>query len=327
MTRDASRWPLLAAILCLSVLAVYATSLTLWMRDLRTGIVFRDESLQEYRQALVGTRDFPYQWRLAGVYLVRVGERLTGADPHAVDVAAKAAMLAIACVVLFQFTRRYTTEIGALATVVIYLLATIVGFSDGYSIYYTSDYIMLAAWFGAVWAIRERRTAAAVVITALGSVAKETMILVPILVGLRAIRGQSAAREVTAVSAAFLIPTALLRWTYPAPISQWAWWHMIFINVPFLQSSARALLETLKNNAKVLLLFNVFWFLAARAIVRSSDGFQKDLGLTSLIYMLLAYPVIVIRELRHFLPLAIVVLPAAIGALEAATRRPVPAET
>ena len=101
---------------------------------------------------------------------------------------------------------------------------------------------------------------------------------------------------------------------------------MIYANVPFLRPGAQALLETLKNNVKVLLLFNVFWFLAARAIVRSSDRFLKDLGPTSVIYLLLAYPVIAISELRHFLPLAIVVLPAGIGALEAAARRPAPVE-
>jgi hypothetical protein len=43
---------------------------------------------------------------------------------------------------------------------------------------------------------------------------------------------------------------------------------------------------------------------------------MKDLALTGLVYLLLAYPVIVLRELRHFLPLAIVVLPLAIGELE-----------
>ena len=39
-------------------------------------------------------------------------------------------------------------------------------------------------------------------------------------------------------------------------------------------------------------------------------------AVTSVIYLLLAYPVIYIRELRHFLPLAIVVLPLAVRELE-----------
>ena len=43
---------------------------------------------------------------------------------------------------------------------------------------------------------------------------------------------------------------------------------------------------------------------------------MKRLAATGIVYLLLAYPVIYIRELRHFLPLAIIVLPLAINALE-----------
>jgi isoprenylcysteine carboxyl methyltransferase (ICMT) family protein YpbQ len=91
---------------------------------------------------------------------------------------------------------------------------------------------------------------------------------------------------------------------------------MLFANVPLLQSNLHDLATTLKNNLKVLLFFNVLWLLAARVAIRASDTFTKDLALTGVVYLLLAYPVIVIRELRHFLPLAIIVLPLAMTALE-----------
>ena len=53
-----------------------------------------------------------------------------------------------------------------------------------------------------------------------------------------------------------------------------------------------------------------------RAIRRSADSLLVDLAITGAVYLLLAYPVIYIRELRHFLPLAIVVLPLAIAEIE-----------
>ena len=51
-------------------------------------------------------------------------------------------------------------------------------------------------------------------------------------------------------------------------------------------------------------------------MIRTSEPFLKDLALTGIVYLVLAYPVIYIRELRHFLPLAILVLPVAIAELE-----------
>jgi hypothetical protein len=116
--------------------------------------------------------------------------------------------------------------------------------------------------------------------------------------------------------AALLVPTIILRSIYRAPLGKWAWWDMAFANIPFLQSTLTAFLVTIKNNAKVFLLYGVLWGVAARAIVRRSDPFWRDLGIMAVFYLLIAYPVIYIRELRHFLPLAIVVLPSAIADLE-----------
>ena len=121
------------------------------------------------------------------------------------------------------------------------------------------------------------------------------------------------------------MPTAILRIVYPAPLAKWAWWDMVFANVPFLQRSMYEFKLTIKNNFKVALFYNVFWVLAARRMLSGSDRFTRDLGITAVVYLILAYPVIYIRELRHFLPLAIVVLPLAINAIEqrSAARAPV----
>ena len=315
-SRHAIPWLILATICGFSLLAVYASSASLHAKHIATGIDIRKQSLEEYQQALSGTRAFPYQWRLLGVYLVYLGERTTGADPHAVDLVAKVALLSLAACILFLYSRAYMSDTGALAVAALYLVATTTGFTDGYSIYYTSDFAMIAAWFAAVWLVREGRFGAAALATFVGSFAKETMLLVPVLAGFGFLRRSVPLAAAALVAAAFLVPTAFLRWLYPAPLGKWAWWDMLFVNVPFLQSSLSDLLVTLKNNVKVLLLFNVLWILGAAAIWRSSDRFQKDLGLTAVVYLLLAYPVIYIRELRHFLPLAIVILPPAIAAFD-----------
>jgi hypothetical protein len=150
----------------------------------------------------------------------------------------------------------------------------------------------------------------------IGSFAKETMLLVPVLLAFRWMRTRSHLGAVGWSAAAFLIPTAILRIVYRAPLTEWAWWHMLFANVPFLQSSLDAFRQTIRNNLKVALFFNALWVLAARQAIRTVDPFLKDLAMTGVVYLLLAYPVIYIRELRHFLPLAIVVLPLAMAEIE-----------
>ena len=314
-------WLTFAVIAGFSTLAVYCTYVSIHTMDVDTGAFAASESLKQYRQALDGIRDFPYQWRLLGVYLVYSGERLTGLAPHTIDVVLKAVLLCASSSILFVFSRRYTSAAGALCAVALYLVLTIAGFTDQYSIYFTNDYAMVALWFAAVYAVRERQYAAAAALTFVGAFAKETMLLVPVLVGLRFLRKQAGFGHVVMAALAFAIPTLILRLTYRAPIAKWAWWDMVFANVPFLQSSLSAFVMTLKNNIKVALFFNVLWLVAARAVVRSSDTFVKDLAVTSVVYLVLAYPVIYIRELRHFLPLAILILPIAIAELERQSER------
>lgn len=309
-------WPIFLTIAGFSVIAVYCTYVSLHTIDVATGSVAATESLKQYRQALAGMRDFPYQWRLLGIYLVYAGETLTGLDPHVIDVIVKTVLLCVSSTTLFLFSRFYTSEIGALCAVAFYLLATVAGFTDQYTIYFTNDYAMIACWFGAVYLVRSGRYAAAAALTFVGAWAKETMVLVPVLVGLRCYRIRSNVTAVALTAAAFLVPTVFLRELYRAPLTQWAWWDMIFANVPFLQSNVQALAVTFKNNVKVALFFNVLWVLAAWGAIRMSEPFIKDLALTALLYLLIAYPVIYIRELRHFLPLAIMVLPVAIAEIE-----------
>jgi hypothetical protein len=305
------------SIFAFSALTVYGTAMALYTADVETGAANATQSLNQYHQALEGWRGLPYQWRLLGIYLVRAGERMSGATPHAVDVVVKSVLLGGSSLVLFAFSRAYVTASGAFCAVALYLVLTFVGFAvEPYSIYFTNDYVMLLCWFGAVYLIRENRFVAAAVLTFVAAWARETMLLVPILLAFRWLRGRSSVGAVVLAGGAWLVPTLLLRQIYPAPVTNWARWSMLFINVPFLQSDVPQLLMTLRYNAKVALFFNVLWVLAALRVWRSSDSFLKDLGAACVVYLLIAYPVIFIRELRHFLPLAILVLPAAIQELE-----------
>jgi hypothetical protein len=317
-------WPLLLAFACFSVLAVYCTAMSLHTIDVESGAVASDTSLNEYHDMLAGLRGYPYQWRLLGTYLVYAGERATGLAPQSIDFAVKTLLLFVSATFLFLFSRWYVSEAGAIAVVGFYCLATVAGFiTEQYRIYFTNDYVMIACWFGAVYMLRSERYAGAAALTFAGAWAKETMLLVPVLLAFRALRIPRARIPLFVTAAAFIVPTAILRSVYRAPLERWAWWDMMFRNVPFLQSSLSEFLVTLKNNAKVALLYNVFWVIAARRVFTLGDPFMKDLGATALVYLALAYPVIYIRELRHFLPLAIVVLPMAISAFEARGADPI----
>ena len=310
------------------IITVYCTSWSLHTIDASSGSIASNLSLSEYRDMLAGVAGFPYQWRLLGSYLVYGGERLTGFTPHQVDLVVKTLLLFASTTVLFLFSRWYTSESGAYAVIGFYLLLTVAGFiGEQYRIYFTNDYVMVACWFGAVYLIRAEHYLAAAALTFVGSWAKETMMLVPILLAFESLRSRRARVALIVAVVAFAIPTAVLRSVYPAPFTKWAWWDMVFANVPFLQRSMYEFSLTIKNNIKVALFYNAFWILAARRALRIADPFARHLAATGVVYLILAYPVIYIRELRHFLPLAIIVLPMAINAIEqrspslASTRR------
>ena len=123
-----------------------------------------------------------------------------------------------------------------------------------------------------------------------------------------------------ATGIAFAIPTLTLRAMYPAPISQWAWWDTFKLNVPFLVWQGNVIAKALRDNLKVLLFLNVMWIWAIRAFRRTQDAFVVSLGLTLACYVVLAWMVVYIRELRHMLPFTILVIPLAVAELEAAQR-------
>jgi hypothetical protein len=321
MTTTRLSWTAALAIAGFCILAVYATSMSLHTIDIETGVAAADISQKEYHDVLAGTRGYPYQWRLLGTYMVYGGEQLTRLPPHTIDLALKTVLLWISATTLFLFGRRYASEGGAYAIVGLYLLLTIVGFTaEQYRIYFTNDYAMMACWFGAVYFVRAERYAAAAALTFVGAWAKETMLLVPVLVAFEALRSRQARVGFVTIAIAFIVPTAILRTVYQAPLAKWAWWDMMYANVPFLQASLHEFQLTIKNNVKVLLFYNVFWIVAARRVFTLQDRFVQHLAATSVVYLLLAYPVIYIRELRHFLPLAIVILPLAINAIEERAR-------
>jgi hypothetical protein len=300
-----------------SIIVVYCTAWSLHTIDADSGTVAANVSMSEYRDMLAGVAGFPYQWRMLGSYIVFVGERATGLPAHQVDLVVKTLCLIVSTTMLFLFSLRYTSEAGAYGVIGFYLLLTVAGFiGEQYRIYFTNDYVMVACWFSAVYCIRTERYMAAALLTFVGAWAKETMLLVLILLAFEAIGSRRARAALVLATIAFAVPQIVLRTLYPAPFVKWAWWDMVFANVPFLQRSMSEFKLTIKNNAKVALFYNVFWIWAARRVWTIADPFARHLGATALVYLILAYPVIYIRELRHFLPLAIVVLPLAINAIE-----------
>jgi hypothetical protein len=100
------------AVLCLSGFAVYSSYVVLDHTDDYTGRTFRALSLENYQLALSGMAPFPYQWRMLGPWAVRLGSRVTGADPHAVDMAVKAIALAISVSALALFAASILSPSG-----------------------------------------------------------------------------------------------------------------------------------------------------------------------------------------------------------------------
>lgn len=295
-------------LICGSAFAVYPSFVQLDMIDQVRHRVVRDLSEEEYRQAIDGRAPFPYQWRMLGPAIVRAGEIALRVDPHAIDIVVRVAALAVSALALGLFAVRVGGTAVGTASIGFYFAATAAAYaSQPYSIYYTSDFLMIAAWFWVVQALDTDRVALATAATFVGAFAKETLLLAPMLAGIRWLRTQRDAGRLIAVSAAFLVPTILLRLTYRAPIASWAWWDAARNNVPFLDPARVG--WTIRYNVKVLAFYNVGWAIAAVAAWRSRDPFVRDLAVALAIYLVLAYIVVYIRELRHFLPLAILIIP------------------
>lgn len=294
-----------AGLLCASMWTVYTQYVVLPMTDHVTSRTFRDQSIEQYEQILNGTRPFPYQWRVAGPHLVKWLSTASDRDPHVVDVVLKVTALTVSAFFLLQIAARWLSPIAVIATAALYFLMTAAGYSsEGYSIYYTNDFLMVAGWNAALALMVAGQWAAAAAVIFLTAWAKETVFLLALLALVAWWRGRATPIQAVLCVLAFAIPTVILRTIYPAPFGEWAWWHNLGLNL----SSPDVL--------KLALFFNVWGVLAFLAWRRTSDRFLRDLGLLAMLYVAIMFVVIDLRELRHFMPLLIIVLPAAIAELE-----------
>ena len=305
MTRRATLFAVVA-VLCASMWTVYTQYVVLPMTDHVTGRTFREQSTEQYEQILNGTRPFPYQWRVAGPHLVKFGAAATGRDPHAIDVGVKVAALALSAWFFIRFASRWLSPMGILAASALYFFMTAAGYSsEGYSIYYTNDFLMVAGWNAAIALMAAGQWPAVAAVVFLTAWAKETVALIVVLAALAWWRGRATPVQFGLCALAFAVPFVFLRWAYPAPLGEWAWWHNLGMN-----------LTSPRDTIKLVVFVNVWGWLAIQAWRTTREPLLRDLGLVSLLYVAIMYVVIDLRELRHFMPLLIVILPAAVGWLE-----------
>jgi len=308
----------LFGLLVFSGWSVYTRYVDLHAFDLVTSMPFRELSMQQYNDTLAGKRTFPYQWRVLGFWIAGAGATIARVDPHVIDIAVKTISLAASAALLFTFSATLTTTLGAVLAAVTYLFVTAAAFSsEGYAIYFTNDYLAILAFFAGVVALRKHIWWIAILAAFAGAWAKETAMLIAVLAGIEALRKRGPWWVAIACGVAFLIPTLALRAMYPAPFAQWAWWETFRMNVPFIVWDANVIAKSLRDNAKVLLFFNVMLLWAWRAGRRSQDSFVLSLSLTLACYVVLAWMVVYIRELRHMLPFMILIVPLAVAELEA----------
>jgi hypothetical protein len=308
---------LLLGLLLFSGWSVYTRYVDLHAFDLVTQMPFRDLSMSQYDDTLAGVRKFPYQWRVLAFWMVRAGTMVVPIDPHLIDAGIKTLALAASATLLYTFSATFTSALGSVLAVVMYLFVTAAAFgSEGYAIYFTNDYLAILSFFAGVVALLRGHWWLAALAAFAGAWAKETAMLIALLAGFEALRGRGPWSAAIACGIAFAIPTLILRTIYPAPIAEWAWWDTFRLNVPFVVWDPVVIAKSLRDNLKVLLFFNVTLYLAWRAGRRAQDGFVRSLALTLACYVVLAWMVVYIRELRHMLPFTILVIPLAVAELE-----------
>lgn len=308
---------LLAALLLFSGWSVYTRYFDLNAFDLVTRMPFRELSMSQYDDTLAGVRTFPYQWRVLAFWMVHAVTTVAPIDPHLIDAAIKTVALAASGALLYTFSATLVSPLGAVLAAVLYLFVSAAAFaSEGYAIYFTNDYLAILSWFAGVVALRRRQWWLAALAAFAGAWAKETAMLIAFLAGFEALRRRAPWSAPIACGIAFAIPTLILRTIYPAPLAQWAWWDTFRLNVPFIVWQGPVIAKALRDNLKVLLFLNVMWLWAWRAWRRTQDSFVASLGLTLACYIVLAWMVVYIRELRHMLPFTILVIPLAVAELE-----------
>ena len=313
-----TRVALIAALVLFSGWSVYTRYVDLHAFDLVTNMPFHDLSMQQYNDTLAGTRTFPYQWRVLGFWVAKAGTMVVPVDPHVIDVVVKTAALAASTALLYQFATALVSPVGAVLSGVLYLFVTAAAFSsEGYAIYFTNDYLAVLSFFAGVVALRRGHWWLAALAAFAGAWAKETAMLIAFVAGFEALRRRGPWAAAFACGLGFAIPTAILRTMYPAPLAQWAWWDTFKMNIPFLVWDPVVIAKSLRDNVKVLLFLNLLWFWAWRGWRRTTDQFSVSVGYTLACYVVLAWIVVYIRELRHLLPFTILVIPMAVAELEA----------
>lgn len=314
---------LLLALFLFSGWSVYTRYFDLNAYDLATTRPFRQLSLDWYNATLAGTQPPPYQWRVLAFWKVRAIESVTNLDPHIIDALIKTVSLTASAALLYAFAATLVGGMGAVLAAVLYLLMTAAAFaSEGYSIYFTNDYLAVLSWFAGAVAVRHRAWAVAAVAAFAGAWAKETPLLIVFLITFEALGRRAPWWAVIMCAVAFAVPTALLRMVmYPAPVADWAWWDTFRLNVPFATLEGPAIAKSLRDNIKVILFFNVLLWGAWRAWRRMRDPYLTSLALTLACYVVLAWMVVYIRELRHMLPFTFLVIPLAVAELEIYMRR------
>jgi hypothetical protein len=325
VTTAESRRPtavLLIALLIFSGWSVYTRYFDLGAFDLVTQMPFRDLSMMQYNETLAGTRPFPYQWRVLAFWKVSAINSITGLDPHLIDAVIKTVALAASAAILYLFAATIVSRVGAVLAAVLYLFVTAAAFaSEGYAIYFTNDYLAVLSWFAGAYAVYRRLWWVAALAAFAGAWAKETPLLIVFLVTFEALRKRAPWHAVLSCAIAFAIPNIILRTMYPAPLAQWAWWDTFRLNVPFLTLEGPVIIKSLRDNLKVIVFLNVMWFWAWRAWRRARDPFLTSLALTLACYVVLAWMVVYIRELRHMLPFTFFVIPLAVAELESYMRQ------
>ena len=311
------RATLLLALLLFSGWSVYTRYFDLNAFDLVTQMPFRELSMMQYHDTLAGTRTLPSQWRVLAVWSVSAINAATGLDPHHIDAAIKTVSLAASAAILYVFATTIVSGTGAVLAAVLYLLVTAAAFaSEGYAIYFTNDYLAVLSWFAGALAIQRRAWWIAALAAFAGGWAKETALLIVFLITFEAMRKRAPWSAVIMCAIAFAIPNIVLRTMYPAPLAQWAWWDTFRLNVPFATLDGTVLAKSLRDNLKVILFLNIMWLWSWRAWRRMRDPYLTSLALTLGCYVILAWMVVYIRELRHMLPFTFFVIPLAVAELE-----------
>jgi hypothetical protein len=313
-----SRLLIYGTFLCFSIFAVYCNYVFVYTASVTEEWVgeYRSLAIRDHHAILDGTMPPPYRWRLLGNHLINALEHFIPVSPIFIDQALRVAFLFGSCFYLFRFSSLYTSPIAAFCVVQMYIFLVVVGESYGYFIYNLNDIIFFFALHYCVLNLRLQHLYRAIGCIFVATFAREATLVMVFLMGFLCYSKKNLWLPLSLGLFAFLIPYGLVRWLYPAPLSSLAFWWQLFNNVPFLQGDMGKSILAIQFNIKVFLFMNAFWILAVKYLLRREDAFMASLSYAMVLYVLIIYWVGFIRELRLFVPLAVLVLPAGMSELE-----------